>query len=87
MVAVIGTPDPVRGETVKAVVVLSDGGGQEESQLTAELQDLVRSTVGSYAYPRQIEYVTELPRTSTGKVQRGKLRERDKERLADSAPD
>jgi len=87
MVAVIGTPDPVRGESVKAVVVLSDGGVQEESQLTAELQDLVRSTVGSYAYPRQIEYVTELPMTSTGKVQRGKLRDRDKARLTDPAPD
>lgn len=71
--AVIGWPDPLRGEIVKAVVVLRKGivAGQE---LVKALQDHVKSTLAPYKYPRAIEFRTELPKTSTGKLQRSALK-------------
>ena len=74
-VAVVGVPDATRGQRVKAFVQLCDGGEQTQ-ELTERLQNLVRTVVGHHAYPREIEYVLELPRTPTGKVQRHVLRER-----------
>lgn len=79
-VAVIGKPDEVRGEVVKAVVVLHQSTPVETSNLTTELQSLVRGAVGGHAYPREVEYVNELPLTSTGKIRRAALRERERER-------
>ena len=73
-VAVIGKPDEMRGESVKAVVVLNDPAALDATELTPTLQGLVREAVGGHAYPREIEYVDELPRTSTGKIRRGMLR-------------
>jgi acetyl-CoA synthetase len=72
-VAVVGVPDETRGQRVKAFVVPREEATTE--QLTPELQDLVRTLVGRHAYPREIEYLDELPRTVTGKVQRHVLRE------------
>jgi 2-aminobenzoate-CoA ligase len=71
--AVIGAPDPARGEIVKAYVVPR---GPATDGLAAELQDWVKRQIAPYKYPRAIEFVDALPRTETGKVQRFKLRER-----------
>ena len=72
--AVVGVPDEARGTVVKAVVVVADGfeGGD---LLAAELQDFVKQRIAPYKYPRIVEFVTELPRTSTGKLQRFRLRD------------
>lgn len=71
--AVVGLPDPVRGSAVTAYVRVRPGGTSDD-RLTAELQRQVRATVGAHAYPRAVHYVTDLPRTSTGKVDRAALR-------------
>ena len=77
--AVIGVPDPVRGEVVKAYVVTAPGAtGSDE--LVAELQSLVRSRLAPYEVPRAIEFVDELPLTVTGKIRRGELRRLEGER-------
>jgi 2-aminobenzoate-CoA ligase len=72
--AVVGQPDQERGQIVKAFVVLHDGIAAHAS-VTAELQDFVKRRIAPYKYPRQIEFVTDLPKTQTGKLQRFKLRE------------
>lgn len=73
--AVVGLPDPVRGHAVTAFVRLADGAAGTD-ELTAHLQHRVRAAVGAHAYPRVAHYVSELPRTSTGKVDRAALRRR-----------
>jgi 2-aminobenzoate-CoA ligase len=73
--AVIGAPDPRRGQIVKAYIVLHDSASASEA-LTKTLQDFVKAQVAPYKYPRAVEYLAELPRTETGKVQRFRLRER-----------
>lgn len=75
-VAVIGAPDEERGQIVKAYVVLTEGAEASED-LTDKIQNHVKQTLAPYKYPRAIEYVQELPRTETGKIQRVKLRERE----------
>ncbi len=70
---VIGQPDPDRGQIVKAYVILKQGF-KGDVALTRALQEHVKSTVAPYKYPRAIEYVTSLPRTETGKLQRFELR-------------
>jgi len=68
--AVVGTPDEARTNIVKAFVVLRDG-----VNVNAEaLQDFVKARIAPYKYPRAIEFVAELPKTQTGKLQRFKLR-------------
>jgi 2-aminobenzoate-CoA ligase len=69
---VVGTPDDLRGALVTAYVVLRDGAPRD----AAALQDFVRSTIAPYKYPRLVEFVPDLPRTSTGKLQRFVLRQR-----------
>ncbi|CCG03445.1 AMP-binding protein [Blastococcus saxobsidens] len=70
--AVVGAPDPERGMVVKAFVVL---GPACTRQVTAEeLQDFVKQSIAPYKRPRVVEFVEELPRTSTGKLQRYRLR-------------
>lgn len=71
--AVVGLPDSARGETVTAFVRLHDGVAADDD-LTRALQDQVRARVGAHAYPRSIRYVTALPRTTGGKVDRARLR-------------
>ena len=76
--AVVGVPDAVRGEVVKAFVVTTGGGGTPE--LVEELQQLVRTRLAPYEVPRVIEFVEELPLTVTGKIRRGELRRLEAER-------
>ena len=72
--AVTGVPDPLRGFAVKATIVLTHGfAGSDE--LTAELQQWVKSETAPYKYPRIIEYVETLPKTYNGKIQRSAIRE------------
>lgn len=70
--AVVGAPDEQRGMVVKAFVVLSPERTREVS--AEELQDFVRQAIAPYKRPRVVEFCAELPRTSTGKLQRYKLR-------------
>lgn len=73
--AVTGAPDPVRGTVVKATIVLMKGY-QGTPELTKELQDYVKHQTAPYKYPRIVEYVTELPKTISGKIRRVELRDR-----------
>jgi 2-aminobenzoate-CoA ligase len=75
--AVIGAPNEERGEIVKAFVVLT-GEVTADDLLRRELQDYVKSQIAPYKYPRAIEFVTELPRSSTGKLQRSRLRKQER---------
>ena len=74
--AVIGAPSEERGQIVKAFVILN-GGTDASDQLRRELQDYVKTRIAPYKYPRAVEFVTDLPRTSTGKLQRSRLREQE----------
>ncbi len=71
--AAVGVPDEVRGHTIKAYVVLKEGimGSDEIAQ---QIQDLVRKRLSTHAYPREVEFVAELPKTPSGKIQRFLLR-------------
>jgi acetyl-CoA synthetase len=71
--AVIGLPDPIRGQVVTAVVTLQPGTVPGED-LTEAIRRSVRQTVGAHAYPRRIQVVDHLPRTTTNKVDRASLR-------------
>ncbi|ADZ71567.1 acyl-CoA synthetase [Polymorphum gilvum] len=70
--AAIGVPDAVRGQVVKAFVVLK---GAPSGDLVAEIQELVRTNLSRHEYPRQIEFVKALPKTPAGKVNRKALRD------------
>jgi 2-aminobenzoate-CoA ligase len=72
---VVGCPDEERGQIVKAYVVLR-AGMTGDAAMTKVLQDHVKATVAPYKYPRAIEFVAELPKTQTGKLQRFELRRR-----------
>jgi acetyl-CoA synthetase len=71
--AVVGEPDPIRTEVVKAVIVLKPGN-QPSPALAAELQEHVRSRLAAHEYPRIVEFAAELPLTATGKIVRRALR-------------
>ncbi|MCZ4311895.1 AMP-binding protein [Comamonadaceae bacterium G21597-S1] len=92
--AVVPKPDPARGALVKAYVVLApDAAAQRRAQpgpdvddrLIAQLQAHVRGKLAPYEYPKEIEFVTELPMTTTGKVQRRVLRLQEEERAQQRA--
>ena len=76
--AITGVPDPIRGEVVKATIVLArewkDKAGEE---LVKELQNHVKHETAPYKYPRVIEFVDELPKTISGKIRRVEIRKRD----------
>ncbi|NWZ45536.1 ACSM4 synthetase, partial [Brachypodius atriceps] len=76
--AVVSSPDPLRGEVVKAFVVLSPNfSSTDQKSLISDLQDHVKKTTAPYKYPRKVEFVKELPKTVTGKIKRNELRDKE----------
>lgn len=82
--AVIGAPDEKRGQVVKAFVIANVAGSDA---LTRELQDFTRKKLAQHEFPRIVEFVSELPKTPAGKVNRKVLRDREAARLADITPE
>lgn len=78
--AVVGVPDAARGEAVKAFVLLAPGHAGTPV-LAEELSQHVRRQLGAFQRPREIEWVTELPMTVSGKIRRGELRRRHREEV------
>ena len=76
--AVVGSPDKDRGDLVKAIIVLKEGFNPSEA-LAEEIKVFVRSKLSKHEYPREIEFVSELPKTPDGKIKRKQLREREKQ--------
>ena len=74
--AITGAPDPDRGMVVKATVVLAKGFTASE-ELKLQLQNHVKKTTAPYKYPRIVEFVSELPKTISGKIRRVQIREED----------
>ncbi len=74
--AVTGVPDPTRGQVVKATIVLARGY-EPSQELLQEIQDYVKAHTAPYKYPRVIEFVTELPKTISGKIRRTEIRAKD----------
>jgi acetyl-CoA synthetase len=79
--AAIGVPDALRGNIVKAFIVLSTGF-QPSTELAEQIRDSVKNRLAAYEYPRKIEFTESLPMTTTGKVRRIELRQREVARLA-----
>jgi len=77
--AVVASPDEIRGEVVKAFVILTPGH-QPSEQLVEDLQEHVKRVTAPYKYPREIEFSTELPKTISGKIRRVELRQRERDR-------
>ena len=76
--AAVASPDEVRGNVVKAFIVLAEGH-EPSDDLVKDIQRHVRERLSAYAYPRRIEFVDDLPKTLTGKIRRIELREREME--------
>ncbi|UOY94308.1 acyl--CoA ligase [Ectobacillus sp. JY-23] len=76
--AVVASPDEIRGNVVKAFVVLQEGILGDDT-LIADLQQHVKSLTAPYKYPRKVEFVSELPKTASGKIRRIELRQREQE--------
>ncbi len=74
--AAVASPDPERGEIVKAFVVLVPGN-PATTELVRELQEYAKAATAPYKYPRRIEFVPDLPKTVTGKIKRRELRDRE----------
>ncbi|QKY71538.1 acyl-CoA synthetase MbcS [Lentibacillus sp. CBA3610] len=76
--AVVASPDEVRGNIVKAFIVLQDVADPDDPDLIRHLQDHVKELTAPYKYPRKIEFIDELPKTTSGKIRRIELREKEK---------
>lgn len=76
--AVVASPDQDRGNVVKAFIVLQDGINPDDPDLVRNLQDQVKELTAPYKYPRKIEFIDELPKTTSGKIRRVELREKEK---------
>ncbi len=81
MAAAIGVPDPVRTESIKAFVILREGTAQTPA-LVEEIRDSVRSHLAKHEVPREIEFVASLPMTTTGKILRRELRDRERNKAS-----
>ncbi len=77
--AAVASPDELKGNVVKAFIVLAEGF-EPSDELATEIKATVRKSLSAYAYPRLIEFTDELPKTLTGKIRRIELREREQER-------
>ena len=82
--AVVASPDQMRGDIVKAFIILAPGYvGSDE--LVLSIQDHVRQSTAPYKYPRSVEFVTELPKTISGKIRRVELRENEVRKFQESS--
>ncbi|XP_044534967.1 acyl-coenzyme A synthetase ACSM3, mitochondrial-like [Gracilinanus agilis] len=80
--AVVSSPDPIRGEVVKAFVILKpDYKSCAQEKMKNELQEHVKRTTAPYKYPRKVEFVLELPKTISGKIKRNELRKKEWEKV------
>ena len=75
--AITAVPDDLRGQIVKATIVLTKNY-QPSDELIKELQNHVKKVTAPYKYPRIVEFVKELPKTTSGKIRRVEIRENDK---------
>lgn len=73
--AVVGVADVARGQIAKAFIVLREPA-EANDQLSRDVQDFVKQSIAPYKYPRAVEFIDELPRTSSGKISRSMLRAR-----------
>jgi acetyl-CoA synthetase len=73
--AVTGAPDEIRGQVVRASIVLTKGT-QASEDLKKEIQNYVKDHTAPYKYPRIVEFLSELPKTTSGKIKRNELRNR-----------
>jgi len=83
--AAVASPDPKRGDVVKAFIVLAEGYLPSEETAT-DIKAFVRERHSAYAYPREVEFVTDLPKTLTGKIRRIELREAERARKKGADP-
>jgi acetyl-CoA synthetase len=83
--AAVASPDPRRGDIVKAFIVVA-GGHEPSDDLADQIKLHVRERHSAYAYPREIEFVDDLPKTLTGKIRRVELREQERAAKAAAAP-
>ena len=77
--AITGAPDPIRGQVVKATIVLTSKYTPSE-ELKKEIQNFVKKTTAPYKYPRVVEFVDSLPKTISGKIRRVEIAQRDREK-------
>ena len=82
--AAVASPDELRGNVVKAFIVLAEGFDPSDD-LADEIKQFVRDRLSAYAYPRRIEFVPDLPKTLTGKIRRIELRQLELDRAAASS--
>jgi acetyl-CoA synthetase len=83
--AAVASPDRIRGDIVKAFIVLGSGHSPSD-ELADQIKQHVRERHSAYAYPREIEFVDDLPKTLTGKIRRVELREAERQRKAAETP-
>jgi acetyl-CoA synthetase len=79
--AAVASPDELRGMVVKAFIVPRQGVEPSET-LAKEIQEFARREMAGYKYPRKVEFLEALPKTPSGKVKRGELRQRDQRRAS-----
>ena len=79
--AAVASPDEVKGNVVKAFIVLAEGN-EPSDELADDIKRFVRERLSAYAYPRKIEFIDELPKTLTGKIRRIELRQKEAEASA-----
>jgi acetyl-CoA synthetase len=75
--AVVASPDEIRGHVVKAFIVLREGVDSNDPELISKLQQHVKDLTAPYKYPRKIEFIEELPKTTSGKIRRIELRQQE----------
>jgi acetyl-CoA synthetase len=80
MAAVIGVPDQIRGEVVKAYITTKQGV-EGNGELATEIQAFVKTRLAAYEYPREVEFIDQMPLTTTGKIRRSELRARHQEKV------
>jgi len=84
LAAAVGIPDPVRTEIVKAFIQLKPDV-QPSDGLKKEIQEFIKTQLAAHEYPREVEFVTEFPLTTTGKIMRRELKRMDMEKRAKKA--